>query len=294
MKKIGIITDSHSSISPDDEKKMGIRVIPMPFFIDDECYYENITVKRDGFFHLLENSRQTSTSQVSPKVLMDEWDRALEVYDEILYFPLSSALSSSCMNAMTFATDRKYRNRVFVVDNGRISTPMHRSVLDALEMIDIGMDAAQIKKVLEDEKENMVIYLGVQTLDYLRIGGRITPAAAALGAVLNIKPLLRFSTGKLDLYKKCRGFNKTKKMMLKSFRNDIETRFKDQYESGNLHILAATSADREESEKWVREIENEFPGHKVMFDYLSLGVCCHTGPGCLGIGLSCTPEPLKK
>ena len=294
MKKIGIITDTHSSISPEAERALGIRVIPMPFYIDEKCYYENVTVRRDGFFHLLENSNQVSTSQVSPKVLTDEWVSALFEYDEILYFPLSSALSSSCMNAMTFATDDRFRDRVFVVDNGRISTPMHRSILDALQMIELGMSAAEIKDVLEREKENMVIYLGVQTLDYLRMGGRITPAAAALGAVLNIKPLLRFTTGKLDLYKKCRGFNKTKKMMLKSFRNDLETTFRNQYENGQLHILAATSADEETSEKWVEEIKAEFPGYDVMFDYLSLGVCCHTGPGCLGIGLSCIPTPLLK
>lgn len=289
MKPIGIVTDSHSSITPEVAEQLGIMVLPMPFYFGEECFYENTTLTREVFFEQLTVGADVTTSQASPAAVMEIWDKALEEYEEILYMPLSSGLSGACGVAAAMAMDEPYEGRVFVVDNGRTSTPLHRSVLDALELIEQGYSAAEIKQILEDNKDRMIIYIGVETLEYLKKGGRVTPAAAMIGNVLNIKPILKLSTGKLDSFKKCRGFAKARKIMIDAIREDLETRFKEEYDRGEVYMMAATSASEEETKQWVQEIEEAFPGMEVMCDNLSLGVCCHTGPGALGIGISCKP-----
>lgn len=292
MKTIGIMTDSHCGISQAEAAKLGIRVLPMPFYMNDECYYEDVTLTRDTFFQKMSEGIHVSTSQPSPESVMKLWDEMLETCEQVLYLPMSSGLSGSCSTACALAQDEKYEGKVFVVDNGRVSTPLHRSILDVVELVEEGYDAAKIKEILEECKSNMVIYLGVNTLEYLKRGGRCTPATAAIGTLLNIKPVLKLDVGKLDIYQKCRGFGKAKKVMLESMHHDLETRFKEAHEKGELYLLAASSASTEVTQQWVEEIKAEFPGMDVMCDNLSLGISCHAGPGALGIGWS--QKPIRK
>lgn len=221
---------------------------------------------------------------------MGLWDRALKEYEKILYIPISSGLSGSCATAAALAREEPYEGRVLVVDNGRVSTPLHRSVLDCLELIGEGYPAETIREILEEARDKMVIYVGVDTLEHLKKGGRITPAAALLGSVLNIKPVLKFDVGILDSFKKCRGLVKAKKVMIEAMKQDLATRFKEWRDRGEVYLLAATSSSDEETGQWVREIREAFPGLTVMCDDLSLGVSCHIGHGGLGIGCSCRPR----
>ena len=293
MKSIGIITDSHSGITQEEAKQLGIWVLPMPFYIDGECYLEGINLTREEFFEKLEGGSAIATSQPSPADVCDVWDWALKEFEKVLYLPLSSGLSGSCETAMALARDEQYEGKILVVDHGQISTPLHQMVLDTLELIEKGYSAEQIKEILERGKDRMMIYIGVETLEYLKRGGRVTPAAAAIGSVLNIKPVLKLETGKLDSFKKCRGFSKVKKTMIEAMKQEMDTRFADALADGQLRLLAASSADKEETENWVKEIEDAFPGMKVFCDPLSLGVSCHTGAGALGIGCSVAPEYKK-
>lgn len=290
MKSVGIVTDSYSGIKPKQAKEMGIIVLPMPFYVDDQCFYEEVSITREEFLAELESGKKVSTSQPSPADVMDYWKKGLETYDEILYFPLTSGLSGSCNTAKMLAQDEEFEGKVFVVDNGRIATPMHRAILDAVELIEEGYGAADIKEMLEEAKDKMSIYIAVETLEYLKKGGRVTPATAALGSVLNIKPVLGLDLGLLETHKKCRGMKKAKKEMLESMKHDFETRFKEYYDSGEIYLLVASSADEETTKAWIEEIEAYFPGMKVQCDNLTLGICCHTGPGALGIGCSCRPK----
>ncbi len=226
MRPIGIITDSHSSITQAQAKELGILVLPMPFEIGEDQFYEDVTLTREQFFQKLDLGARIATSQPSMADVMAIWDKALKDYEQVLYIPISSGLSGSCATAFAMAQEEPYAGRVLVVDNGRVSTPLHRSILDALELIEEGYKAEQIKAILEEARDKMVIYVGVQTLEHLKNGGRITPATAALGTILNIKPVLRFDVGTLDTFKKCRGFAKAKKTMLEAIRHDLHTRFK--------------------------------------------------------------------
>ncbi|MBQ2105748.1 MAG: DegV family protein [Lachnospiraceae bacterium] len=293
MKSIGIITDSHSGITQEEAKQLGIWVLPMPFYIDGECYLEGINLTREEFFEKLEGGSVIATSQPSPADVCDVWDWALKEFEKVLYLPLSSGLSGSCETAMALARDEQYEGKILVVDHGQISTPLHQMVFDTLELIEKGYSAEQIKEILESGKDRMMIYIGVETLEYLKRGGRVTPAAAAIGSVLNIKPVLKLETGKLDSFKKCRGFSKVKKTMIEAMKQEMDTKFADALADGQLRLLAASSADKEETENWVKEIEDAFPGMKVFCDPLSLGVSCHTGAGALGIGCSVAPEYKK-
>ena len=293
MKSIGIITDSHSGITQEEAKQLGIWVLPMPFYIDGEYYLEGINLTREEFFEKLEGGSVIATSQPSPADVCDVWDWALKEFEKVLYLPLSSGLSGSCETAMALARDEQYEGKILVVDHGQISTPLHQMVFDTLELIEKGYSAEQIKEILESGKDRMIIYIGVETLEYLKRGGRVTPAAAASGSVLNIKPVLKLETGKLDSFKKCRGFSKVKKTMIEAMKQEMDTKFADALADGQLRLLAASSADKEETENWVKEIEDAFPGMKVFCDPLSLGVSCHTGAGALGIGCSVAPEYKK-
>lgn len=290
MKQIGIMTDSHSSISQAEAKELGIWVLPMPFYIDEECFYEDINLSREDFFAKLEQGATITTSQPSPADVCELWDKMLLEYEKILYMPLSSGLSGSYATAVAMAKEEGYEGRVFVVDHGQIATPLYQMILDTIDLIEKGYSAEKIQEILESSRERMMIYIGVQTLEYLKRGGRVTPAAAALGTVLNIKPVLKLETGKLDSYKKCRGFAKAKAAMIEAMKKEIDTRFSDARRDGNLHLLAASSASERETEDWVKEIEDAFPDLQVFCSPLSLGVSCHTGMGALGIGCAVVPD----
>lgn len=240
MKKLGIVTDSHSGISQETADQLQIRVLPMPFYIEGECYYEGVTLTREAFFEKLHGGAEVSTSQPSPVDVMKIWDETLAEYEQILYMPLSSGLSGSYMTAAAMASEEKYEGKVFVVDHGRAATPLHRSILDALELIEEGYSAVRIKEILEEQRNKMSIYIGVDTLEYLKKGGRITPAAAAVGSVLHIKPVLKLDVGKLDSYKKCRGFAKARRIMIDALKEDLDTRFKEWYDRNEVCIMAAS------------------------------------------------------
>lgn len=290
MKKIGVITDSHSGITQEQAEKLGIMVLPMPFYFDEQCYYEGVSLSREEFFQKLDSGSKVATSQPSPADVMKLWDDGLKKYEQIVYIPISSGLSGSCAAAMAMAQEEPYAEKVFVVDNGRVSTPLRRSVLDALELIEEGYTAEEIKEILEESRDKMVIYVGVETLEHLKRGGRISPATAALGTVLNIKPVLKFDVGTLDTYKKCHGSSRARKAMIEAMQHDLETTFREWQERGEVYLLAASSSSQEVTEEWLKEIEEAFPGMEIMCDNLSMGVSCHIGQGGLGIGCSCRPR----
>lgn len=221
---------------------------------------------------------------------MELWREGLKEYEQIVYMPLSSGLSGACHTAMALALDEEFEDKVFVVDHGRIATPLRRSIMDALEMAEEGLDASKIKEILEGEGEKMSIYIAVETLENLKKGGSISPATAALGTLLNIKPILKLGVGVLDTYKKSRGMKKARKEMIDAMKSDLETVFKDAYEKGEVYLLAASSADEETTQDWLEEIHEAFPDMEIMCDYLTLGISCHTGGGALGIGVSCRPN----
>lgn len=290
MKKIGIVTDSHSSISPAEAAMLGIHVLPMPFEIDGRDYFEGVNITRQQFFGYQRAGARIGTSQPAPAAVMELWDKLLEAYESLLYMPISSGLSNACQTAISLAKEAPYAGRVFVVDNGRVGTPLHRSVLDAIELVKAGLSAAECKAALEAARNDLVIYIAVETLEYLKRGGRISSATVAVGTLLNIKPILHLTTGKLESFKKARGMNKACDIMLESIREDLATRFQAAHARGDVFLLAAGSADVATTAKWLKQIEAAFPGMPVLYDDLSMGVSCHTGEGALGIGLSVRPR----
>ena len=290
MKRVGIVTDSHGGISLDQAKEMGVKVVPMPFYFGDDCYYEGVSISREDFFKRLNEGEGVSTSQPSPEAVMEAWREALTEYEKVLYMPISSGLSGSCNTARMLATEEEFEGKVFVVDNGRVATPMHRSILDALELIEEGYSAQEVQLMLETAGAKMSIYIAVETLEHLKNGGRITPATAAIGTVLNIKPILKLNTGVLETYKKSRGMKKARQEMLAAMKHDFEVTFKDYADKGDVYLMAASSADEATTQEWIEEIKAYFPGMEVLCDDLSLGMCCHTGEGALGICCSCRPR----
>ena len=289
MKKIGVVTDSHGGISQEEAARIEVKVLPMPFYFGDDCYYEGLSITKDEFFARLAVEK-VSTSQPSPEDVMNIWRESLKEYEQILYIPLSSGLSGSCSTAKMLAQEDEFEGKVFVVDNGRVSTLIHRSVLDALEMIEEGFSAPEIQHKLEEYRDKMTIFVAVETLEHLKRGGRVTPATAALGTLLNIKPIMKFDVGVLETYKKCRGMKKAKQEMLEAMKHEFETTFKEYYDNNEIYLLAASSADEEGKKQWVEEIKAYFPGMDVLYDDLSMGLCCHIGQGGLGIGCSCRPK----
>ena len=290
MKKVGIVTDSHGGISQEEAKKLGVKVLPMPFYFEDECCYEDVTITREEFFNRLAADEKVSTSQPSPEAVMQIWRESLKEYETILHMPLSSGLSGSCNTAKMLASEEEFEGKVFVVDNGRVATPMHRSILDAMELIEEGYSAADIKDMLEEARARMAIYIAVETLEYLKKGGRVTAATAAIGTILNIKPILKLDVGVLESYKKARGMKKARREMLDAMKEEFMTTYREEYEKGEIYLLAASSADEATTKEWLDEIHEFFPDMEIMCDDLSLGICCHTGQGALGIGCSCRPK----
>lgn len=290
MRSIGIATDSHSGITPQTALELGVRVLPMPFTINGTCYYEEKTLTREEFFAFQRADADIASSQPAPADVLALWDEMLREYDDLIYIPISSGLSGACAAAATLAADPPYAGRVYVVDNGRVATPMRRSVMDAIDLVRAGHTAAEVKEILERAREDMVIYVAVQSLKNLKKGGRISPTVATVGTLLNIKPILFFTTGTLTLYKNCRGMVRACREMIEAVRHDLSTRFRDADQRGTLRLLAASAASPEETAAWVRQIEAAFPGMPVLCDNLSLGVSCHIGEGGLGIGVSCSPK----
>lgn len=285
MGNVAIVTDSNSGISQAEGKGLGIYVIPMPFLVDGKLYFEDVDMNKEQFYHFLENDADLSTSQPSPGDVMDLWDKLLKEYDEIVHIPMSSGLSASCSTAMGLARD--YDGKVQVVDNQRISVTMQQSVMDAKHLAAAGKSAAQIKEILEKEALESSIYLMVDTLKYLKKGGRITPAAALLGSALNLKPILQIQGDKLDAYKKVRGVKAAKKNMLEAMKKDVEGRFSDYVTKGQLKLHVAYTTDEETAKQWKEEVQNMFPDIAITrMDPLSFSVTCHTGPGVLAIAAS--------
>ncbi len=289
MRKTGIVTDSHSGISQEEAKRLGIFVLPMPFYMNGTCYYEGINITREEFLERLGRLEDISTSQPSPESVMELWDKALSEYEDILYIPISSGLSGSCQTAMMLAQEDNYAGKVYVVDNGSVATPLHQSILDALELLDAGCSAAEVKARMEAVKTRAGIYIAVDDLKYLKHGGRISAGVALVGGLLNVKPVLHFDIGILELHKNCRGLKKAKQTMIEDVKKVIAESYQREYNAGNMHIVAASSAGKEETDAWVKEIEAAFPGRTILCDDLSFGVTCHIGPGGLGIGYTCKP-----
>lgn len=290
MKPIGIVTDSTSSITPAMAEELGIMVLPMPFYIDGECYYENAGLSREDFFASQKAEKNISTSQPSPEEVTGCWDRALKEYKRILYFPISSGLSGSYSTARVLAQEHPYTDRVFVVDAGRVSTLTHQSILDALQLIDEGYKAQEIKDLIEKSRATFSIYIAVEQLDSLRRGGRISATSAALGSLLGIKPVLALTVGKLDLVQKVRGSKNARKAMIAAIQKDLDTRFAAARDKGEVTVMIAGSADEKTTESWISQVKEAFPSMPVLYDDLPLNICAHIGEGGLGIGLSCKPE----
>ena len=283
-RRIAVVTDSNSGITQQQAENMGITVLPMPFYIDEQLYLEGITLKQEAFYEKLEQDAAICTSQPSPADVMETWERLLQDYDEVVHIPMSSGLSNSCQTAMVLA--REFKGRVYVVDNQRISVTQRQAVLDALELLKAGKTGAQIKEILEAEKMESSIYITLETLKYLKKGGRITPAAAALGTVLNLKPVLQIQGEKLDAFAKARGKKQAKKIMIKAMKEHLKTRFADYNKKGLMCLEAAYAGNEEEAQEWKEELEKEFSGMEVHMDPLSLSVACHIGKGAIAVAVS--------
>lgn len=279
MKKIAIVTDSNSGITQEMGKSMGIYVIPMPFFIDGELFLEDITLTQEEFYKRLGDNSDISTSQPSPGEVMECWDELLKEYDEIVHIPMSSGLSSTCHAVQSLS--QEYEGKVCVVDNQRISVTQKQSVEDAIVLRDAGKSASEIKEILEAEKLQASIYITVDTLKYLKKGGRVTPAAAALGTVLNLKPVLQIQGEKLDAFSKVRGWKAAKRTMLKAIEKDLEERFSEVRE--DMVLGMAYTCSKEEAQEWKQEIAEKFPEYEIVEGPLSLSVACHIGPGAMAV-----------
>ena len=279
MSKLAIITDSNSGITQRRGKELGIFVLPMPFFIDGQLFLEDITLTQEQFYERLGADSDISTSQPSPGDVMELWEKILRDYDEIVHIPMSSGLSSSCATAMSIADE--YDGRVQVVNNQRISVTQEQSVYDAMKLRDEGKSAKEIKEILEKEKFLSSIYITVDTLKYLKKGGRVTPAAAAIGTVLNLKPVLQIQGEKLDAFAKVRGWKAAKKTMLNAVEKDLNERFSDIKDQMVLGM--AYTCGHEEAREWNGEILERFPGYELLEAPLSLSVACHIGPGAMAV-----------
>lgn len=279
MKKTAIVTDSNSGITQSRGKELGIYVLPMPFFIDGELFLEDISLTQEQFYERLGADSEISTSQPSPGDVMELWEKLLREYDEIVHIPMSSGLSNSCETAMSIAAE--YDGKVQVVNNQRISVTQEQSVYDAMKLRSQGKTAREIREVLEREKFQSSIYITVDTLKYLKKGGRVTPAAAAIGTVLNLKPVLQIQGEKLDAFAKVRGWKAAKKTMLKAIEADLSGRFADVKE--DMILGMAYTCSREETQEWKKEIQERFPGYEMLEGPLSLSVACHIGPGAMAV-----------
>ena len=291
MGKVAVVTDSNSGITQAKAKELGVYVLPMPFYINGELFYEDISLTQAEFYEKLSEDAQISTSQPAPGDVLDLWEKLLTSYDEIVYIPMSSGLSSSCETAMMLA--QEFEGRVQVVDNKRISVTLWQSVMDAKEMATVGIGAVEIKERLEETALDSSIYITVENLKYLKKGGRITPAAAALGTVLNLKPVLTIQGAKLDAHSKVRGMKLARKAMIDAIKHDLDTRFAQLYHKGEMRLeIAYSGTDVELAKDWQKQLSMAFPGHTFDMAPLSLSISCHIGPGALGV--ACTRKVNRK
>lgn len=282
MSKIAIVTDSNSGITPAQAKELGVYVIPMPFMIDGETYFEDVNLTKTEFYQKMSENAEISTSQPSPESVLEIWESLLKEYDEVVHIPMSSGLSGSCSTAYSLSLE--YDGRVVVVDNQRISVTLRQSVLDAVKLAELGKSAVEIRDVLEADKANSTIYITLDTLHYLKKGGRITPAAAALGALLRLKPVLTIQGDKLDAYSKARTSKQGKETMISAVKNDIEARFGNNIEEDNVFLGVVHSNNPESANIFKEEVQAVFPQYKDIYvDELSLSVACHIGPGCIAL-----------
>ena len=280
--KIAVVTDSNSGITQAQAKEMGVAVLPMPFMIDGETYYEDITLTREQFYQRLKDNADIATSQPTPDSILKMWDKLLKEYDQIIHIPMSSGLSGSCSTAMMLAGEDEYEGKVFVVDNRRISVTQYQSVKDAQMLAAMGMDGTQIKKRLEETAADSVIFITVDTIKYLKKGGRITPAAAALGTLLKIKPVLIILGEKLDSFAKARTMKQAKTMMMNAIQKELDGRLHDS-ECRNCHLAIAHTDNEEAALEFKKEVEERFPNADVYMAPLSLSIACHIGPGSLAV-----------
>ena len=277
--KIAVLTDTNCGITPDQAARYGIYLVAMPVIIDDETYFENESISQEEFFQRMRKGARVSTSQPAPGILMDCWEGLLQRYDEIIYLPMSSGLSGSCQTATMLA--KEYDGSVYVVDNHRISVTLRQSVLEAKHLVCQGKTAQQIVAYLEEDGLESSIYIAVNTLEYLKKSGRVTAAGAAIGTILNIKPVLQIQGSKLDAYRKSRGMRQAMQVMIDGLKQDQAERFSGQ----KLTIRAAYSGDAEAGAAWQAELQNAFPEMTIGLDPLPISISCHTGDGALGVGM---------
>lgn len=283
MSKVAIVSDSNSGITQEQGKELGVTIMPMPFFINGKTLYEDIDLTQDEFYKMLSDNADISTSMPLVGNVTDTWDKLLEEYDEIVHIPMSSGLSGSCETA--YMLSQEYDGKVQVVNNQRISVTQRQSVLDALHLAEKGFSAEEIKNILERDKMESSIYIMVDTLYYLKKGGRITPAAAALGTLLKLKPVLQIQGEKLDAFAKARTVKQAKSIMIEAMKNDFENRFHDP-EGKKMYLEMAYTYDLEAAEAFKTEVEAAFPGMEIVLNPLSLSVSCHIGPGALAVACS--------
>lgn len=283
MSRVVVVTDSNSGITQAEAKALDVVVMPMPFYINEEMFYEDIDLTQEQFYAKLAEGGDIKTSMPLVGDVTDKWDELLKEYDEIVYIPMSSGLSSSCETAYMLSQD--YDGKVQVVNNQRISVTMRQSVLDAKAMADSGKTAEEIKDILENEKFNSSIYIMVDTLTYLKKGGRITPAAAALGALLKLKPVLQIQGEKLDAFAKARTVKQAKNIMIEAMKSDFQKRF-DSPDGTKMNLEIAYTFDKEAAEAFKAEVQEAFPNNEIVMNPLSLSVSCHIGPGALAIACS--------
>lgn len=283
MSRVAIVSDSNSGITQSQAAELGVTILPMPFFVGEQTYYEDIDLTQEEFYQMLSDKADISTSMPVVGNVTDTWDELLKNYDELVHIPMSSGLSGSCETAMMLSRD--YDGRVQVVNNQRISVTQRQSVLDAMALADEGKSAAEIREILEREKMQSSIYIMVDTLYYLKKGGRITPAAAALGTLLKLKPVLQIQGEKLDAFAKARTVKQAKSLMIEAMRNDFDNRFKDP-NGEHMYLQIAYTYDRDAAEQFKQEVQEAFPGMDIHVDPLSLSVSCHIGPGALALACS--------
>jgi len=279
--KIAILTDSNSGITREEADNLNIYVLPMPFYIDDEVFFEDIDLTQEEFYKRLEDNCKITTSMPVVGDLLDKWDKLLEDYDQIVYIPMSSSLSSSCQTAHMLSLDDEYEDKVFVVDNQRISVTMRESVLDAKYLAEKGYNGEDIKNILEDHKRDSSIYISLVTLEYLSRGGRLTKGVAALGNILRIKPVLQIQGGKLDTFARGRTLEQCKQTMISAIKEDIKNRFDN--DPSIVEIAIAHTDNEEEAIKFREEVLEIWPDREIVINPLSLSVACHIGPGSLAI-----------
>lgn len=282
MGKVAVLTDSNSGITREEADRMGVFVLPTPVYIDDRLYYEGVDIDNDTFYEKQANGASIKTSMPIVGEVMDKWNELLEWNDEVVYIPLSSGLSASCQTAISLAEEEPFEGRVFVVNNHRISVTMKLSVYEAKRLADEGKDSAYIREYLERSAGDSSIYLMVDTLEYLKKGGRVTPAAAAIGSLLKIKPILSLMGEKLDSFAKARTIKQAREIMFEAIMTDLKNKLNDPEAKESVISLAYTR-DIEPAEEFRKELLEHFPSKRMIIDPLSLVVACHTGPGAIGL-----------